>query len=349
MEHRSALGDESLERLLDAAPDPVLVVDAAGVVRFASGPATFLLGHATEELLERPLDRFVPGWRQARRTAGTEDWGAVALHRDGRSVPVELSLVPVGRDAAEELTGVFLRDISDRLHLESENERLREELIANISHELQTPLTSIIGYAELLRDLGDDELGPQARRLVEIVHRNAHRELRLVEDLLAVSFQGDHLGRMASDAVDLVAVASRIVAERQPFADGAGLALTAEATGPAYVRGDQHHHGRLVEHLVVNACKFSPPGAAVRVQVATDDSSVTLAVVDTGIGVSEAEAARLFERLYRAPGAIDRQVEGAGLGLAIAKAITEAHAGTIDLDSTIGVGTTVTVRLPRVR
>jgi two-component system, OmpR family, phosphate regulon sensor histidine kinase PhoR len=338
-----ALDDTGLGRLLDAAPDPVLVVDAVGVVRFASGPVTTMLGHPRTDLVGRPLETVLPGWQRARRTAVAPEWRATAQHRDGRGVPVELSLV--GMD--HELTGVFLRDISARLQLEAEADRLRDQLIANISHELQTPLTSIIGYAELLRELDDDQLGPQARRLVDIVHRNALRELRLVEDLLAVSFPGDDLGRMSTEPVDLFAVVVRVVAERQPFAEGAGLALWAESDGPAYVRGDEHHLARLVEHLVVNACKFSPPGAEVRVRVSYDGAQVGLEVHDTGIGVSEDEAARLFEKLYRAPGAIDRHIEGAGLGLAIAKTITEAHGGAISLDSTVGVGTTVTVRFPQ--
>jgi two-component system, OmpR family, phosphate regulon sensor histidine kinase PhoR len=345
MNGQSALGDTGLERLLDAAPDPVLVVSADGVVRYASEAATFLLGHPRQDLVGRPLERLVPGWERARRTAGTEDWGSTARHRDGRAVPVELSLVPMERD----LTGVFLRDISSRLQLEAENDRLRDELIANISHELQTPLTSIIGYAELLRELGEDQLGPDARRLVEVVHRNAQRELRLVEDLLAVSFQGEHLSRMASEPLDLVAVTQRIASERQPFAEGAGLTLRVSAPEPAYVRGDRHHLGRMVEHLLVNACKFTAPGGSVDLTVEVQETVVVVGVADTGIGVSEQEAARLFERLYRAPGAIARNVEGAGLGLAIAKAVAEAHRGSIRLDSTIGQGTTVRVTLPRAR
>jgi two-component system, OmpR family, phosphate regulon sensor histidine kinase PhoR len=309
-----------LRRLLDAAPDPVLVVDADDVVQDASRQVRGLLGRPAAELVGRRLADVV------------------------RDRPLALSRVQVEPG----LTGVYLRDISSRLQLEAENDRLRDELIANISHELQTPLTSIIGYAELLGELDDDELGPQARRLVDVIRRNAQRELRLVDDLLAVSFHDQSLARMASEPLDLHALAAQVVEERQPFADGAGLALRL-APGPAsYVRGDGHHLGRLVEHLVVNACKFSPPGARVDLRVATEETAVVLTVADTGIGVSDEEAARLFERLYRAPGAIDRHVEGAGLGLAIAKAVTEAHGGSIRLDSTLGAGTTVTVRLPAV-
>lgn len=348
VEWLATLGSDGVARLLDAAPDPTLVVDTEGRIQVVSEQVTFVLGRSRRDLVGRDIRDLVPEWD----VTGTGDLTArplrsvgVARHRDGRSVPVEITVTSID---ATGLVGVFLRDISARLLLEQETDRMRDELIANISHELQTPLTSINGYLELLSELGDDELGPEARRLVEIVQRNAKRELRLVDDLLTVTFIDENLARMAAEPVDLTRTARAVVEERQPFAHGAGLSLTLEADGPATVRGDAQHLARLVRNLVTNSCKFSPPGGEVRVVVSSDEPSVRLTVADTGIGVSEAESERIFERMYRAPGAIDRQVEGAGLGLPIVKAIVEAHSGSITLDSTPGVGTTVRVTLPRV-
>jgi two-component system phosphate regulon sensor histidine kinase PhoR len=353
VEWLATLGSDGVARLLDAAPDPTLVIDAAGRVQVVSEQVTFVLGHSRHELEGCNIRDLVPEWDvteagdlSARRLSSV----GVARHRDGRAVPVEISVTSIDADATGGgLVGVFLRDISLRLQIEHEADRMRDELITNITHELQTPLTSINGYLELLSELGDDELGPQARRLVEIVHRNAKRELRLVDDLLTVTFIEENLARMASELVDLTVVAHEVAEEQRLFTDGAGLTLTLEAEAGATVRGDAHHLSRLVRNLVTNSCKFSPPGGEIQIRVSTDEASVTITVADTGIGVSEAESGRIFERMYRAPGAIDRQVEGAGLGLPIVKAIAEAHSGTITLDSTLGVGTTVRVTLPRLR
>lgn len=335
----------SVVQLLEHAPDPVLVVDGADRVRFAGGPVAALLGRRREELVGRPLTQLLRGWS---RTAAPGHWSArgEAVHADGRSVPVECSTVPIATDG-EALTGIFLRDISQRLALEAENDRVRDDLASNISHELKTPLTSVLGYTELLRELPEEELGPMARRLVEIVHRNAQRELLLVEDLLAVTFTDEQLARMASEPVDLVAVTRAVLAERAPYAEAAGVRLVLEGDDAATVRGDAHHLGRVLDHLVANGCKFSPPGSEVRVAVELLDTRVRVTVADTGIGISEQEAGRVFDRLYRAPGAMARLSEGAGLGLAVARSVVEVHRGTIDLQSRVGVGTTVRVVLPR--
>jgi len=343
----TTLGSDRVGRLLEAVPDPTLVADAAGRIQFANAQASMLLGRPREELLRRTVHELLPEWDGRLTEAATgRPVAADAWHRNGASVPVELTVVPL--DETSDSVAVFMRDVRARLILEQETDRMRDELIANVSHELRTPLTSIVGYLELLSELGEDELGPQARRLVEILARNALRELRLVNDLLAVSFVDDYLARTSLEPVELEVLAGQVVEEQQLFAHGAGLTLTLEVEEPVVVRGNADRLVRLLENLVVNSCKFSPPGGQIRVGVATDGPDAVLTVTDTGIGVSEAERERIFERMYRAPGAIDRHVEGAGLGLSIAKAIVDAHSGTITIDSTPGEGTVVRVALPRV-
>jgi two-component system, OmpR family, phosphate regulon sensor histidine kinase PhoR len=335
-------------RLLEHAPDPVLVVDGSDTVRHVGGPVGALFGAGREALVGRPLRELLPGWhRPSVELAAHWSTRVEARRVDGAVVPVECSLVPVPT-GTEQLTGVFVRDISARVALENENDRIRDDLAANVSHELKTPLTSVVGYAELLRELPDEELGPVARRLVDIVHRNARRELLLVEDLLAVTFTEEHLARLTHDRVDLLGVVAAVVEEREPYAHAAGVRLVLEAGGPVVVQGDAHHLGRVVDHLVVNGYKFSPPGSEVTITVAADASSACVTVADTGIGISAAQVDKVFERLYRAPGAIARLSAGAGLGLAVARTVVEAHRGTISLESAEGVGTTVRVVLPRV-
>jgi PAS domain S-box-containing protein len=344
----TTLDSERVGRLLDAAPDPTVVVDGSGALRFANERVAEVFGHRREELVGQHVHTLVPDWNLADLRRGTAQQlvpTTVARHRNGHTLPVEVTVVPL--DGMDGQVTVFLRDISARLRLEQEADRMRDELIANISHELRTPLTSIVGYLELLHELDESELGPQARRLLDVVARNAHRELRLVNDLLAVSFVDEDRARMQFEPVDLGVLAAQVVEDHQVFARGAGLQVTHEAQESVVVRGDADRLTRLLENLVVNSCKFSPPGGVVRVVVGADRSDALLTVVDTGIGVTEAERARIFDRMYRAPGAIVRQVDGAGLGLSIAKGIVDAHSGTIAVESAPGQGTTVRVTLPR--
>jgi two-component system phosphate regulon sensor histidine kinase PhoR len=343
----TSLISERVDHLLDAAPDPTMVVDGTGTLRFVNERVLAVFGHTRDDLLGHHVRDLIPGWDLAELSSlsanGLTPRG-VATHHNGHAVPIEVSVATLAGGEGHVI--VFLRDISARIRLEEEADRMRDELIANISHELRTPLTSIVGYLELLEDLGDDQLGPQARALLAIVARNANRELRLVNDLLAVSFVDEDMARMRFERVDLGVIAGQVVEERQLFAHGAGLEVTLQAEAGVTVLGDADRLVRLVENLVINSCKFSPPGGQVRVVVATQGPIAVLTVVDTGIGVSKAEQARLFDRMYRAPGAIDRHVEGAGLGLSIAKSIVEAHSGTINVESALGKGTTVRVALP---
>ena len=347
MDWLTTLDSDRVGQLLDAAPDPTVVLDPEGTMLFLNQRVAEVFGYPRDELVGNHIRVLVPDWDLAEvRAVSARQLTpiGVALHRNGHTVPIELTVAALGGPGGQ--VTVFLRDISARIRLEQEADRMRDELIANISHELRTPLTSILGYLELLGELGEDELGPEARQLVEVVRRNAGRELRLVNDLLAVSFVDEYLARHTLELIDLAAVAAQVVEEHQPFAGGAGLELSLQAAGAVAVRGDADRLVRVVENLVVNACKFSPPGGEIRVAVAAEGGDAVLTVTDTGIGISEAELTRLFERMYRAPGAIDRHVEGAGLGLSIAKAIVEAHSGTITVDSTPGTGTVVRVAVP---
>jgi two-component system phosphate regulon sensor histidine kinase PhoR len=349
MDWLTTLGRDRVGQLLDAAPDPTVVLDPGGTLLFLNQRVAEVFGYPRDELAGQHIRVLVPDWDLAELRAATAHQltpTGFARHRSGHTVPVELSVAAL--DEPEGQLTVFLHDLSARIRLEREADRMRDELIANISHELRTPLTSILGYLELLSELGEDELGPEARRLVDVVRRNAGRELRLVNDLLAVSFVDEYLARNTLELIDLTALAAQVVEEHQPFSRGADLELSFEAEDAVMVRGDGDRLVRVLENLLVNACKFSPPGGQVRVAVTAERAEAVLTVADTGIGVSEAERARLFERMYRAPGAIDRHVEGAGLGLAIAKAIVDAHSGTITIDSAPGAGTVVRVAMPLV-
>jgi signal transduction histidine kinase len=224
-----------------------------------------------------------------------------------------------------------------------ELDTLKDEFVSNVSHELRTPLTSISGYVELMLE---DEQDEERRSYLGIVDRNAERLLALVSDLLfSARLQGGRLELERTD-VDLHQLVVQAVESARPRADTAGVTLTATVATVPLVSGETVRLAQLVDNLVSNAIKFTPPGGRVAVSLSSAEGLVRFEVSDTGIGISEQERERLFERFFRSQNALERQIQGTGLGLYISKAIVEAHGGRIGVDSQVGDGTTFVVELP---
>jgi signal transduction histidine kinase len=225
-----------------------------------------------------------------------------------------------------------------------EADRLKDEFVALISHDLRTPLTSIIGYLELTLD--DTNVTDEQRTYLNIVERNAERLLHLVNDLLFVArLEAGELD-LHPDELDLVSIVRQSVAEAEPRAAAKGIDLSCDAEGPVPVRVDKGRMFQLLDNLVSNAIKFTPEGGDVRVSVGPANGVARLEVVDTGIGIPPDEQHHLFQRFFRTSTADDQQIPGTGLGLYIARAIVEAHGGSISVRSELGEGTSFEVELP---
>jgi signal transduction histidine kinase len=219
---------------------------------------------------------------------------------------------------------------------------MKDEFVALISHDLRTPLTSIMGYIELTLD---EQLEPGTRAYLEVVSRSSQRLLRLVDDLLFVArLQSGRLD-LAPTRLDLTEIAQQAAQEARARADAKDLHLVVSTNGSVAVDVDRGRIFQLLDNLVSNAIKFTPDGGTVEIRVAGGDRAV-LEVCDTGMGFTETEAARVFERFYRTERAVERQVPGTGLGLFIAYAITEAHGGTISAHPRAGGGAVFRVELP---
>lgn len=215
-----------------------------------------------------------------------------------------------------------------------ELDRLKDALLANVSHDLRTPLTAILGYGELLRRRGG--LSDDQAHGVDVIERNARRLLRLVNDLLLLA--QTHAGALTieREPVDLSQLAADAAELLQPLADHAGIDLALVAPGGPVIDGDPLRLGQLLENLIANAIKFSPAGSTVTVSVHGRPGSATLEVHDTGPGMPEGQAERLFDAFARGG---PSQAPGAGLGLTIVKAIADAHDATIDIRTRPGRGT----------
>ncbi len=228
---------------------------------------------------------------------------------------------------------------------EREVERLKDEFLASVSHELRTPLTSIVGYAEALIAGDFGELGVEQSEFVSVIERNAHRLTRLVDDLLLTARIESHTLELNYSDVDLAALVADCAQEVAPYAESRGVRLVLD-TEPLTLRADTLRLTQLLNNLVSNGVKFTPDGGTVTVRTSSENGAGILEVEDTGMGIPADEQDKLFERFFRSSVAHRRSIEGTGLGLVIAKAITERHGGRIEFESQVGEGTTFRVELP---
>jgi signal transduction histidine kinase len=234
-----------------------------------------------------------------------------------------------------------LREVTADRHLE----RLRDAFVAAVSHELRTPLTSISGFVEMLED-EEHELGAEARSYLDVIRRGTTRLQRIVEDLLLVAqIEADRL-ELRTGRADLAQIATAAVEAARPAAEEKEVALELQTNGALPFDADASRLGQVLDNLVSNAIKFTPSGGSVVVSTRNSDGWACVEVADTGIGVPQDEVGQLFSRFYRASSATRRAIPGTGLGLVIARAIVEAHGGSIELESREGEGTRVTVSLP---
>lgn len=226
-------------------------------------------------------------------------------------------------------------------------DRMKAEFVSTISHELRTPLTSMSGYLELLADGSAGELNADQLHLVAVARRNCDRLHHLAEDLLLLSrgeFRGPEQARVPVSVAHLIAEAGEAV---MPLLRDKALTWSVSIVGePGVVDADPDSLGRALLNLIGNAVKFTPHGGSVTVASWCEDDSVVLAVSDTGIGISEEDQARVFDRFYRTDDARREAIQGSGLGLAIVNAIVEEHGGTVGVRSVKGEGSSFEIWLP---
>jgi signal transduction histidine kinase len=236
----------------------------------------------------------------------------------------------------------------DKINAElRELDRLKTEFVASVSHELRTPLTSIRGYAEMLLDVAPEGTANQESSMLQVIDRNARRLLSLVEDLLLL-FQIDSATLTHQrETIDLAELVDGAAVVLRPAAAEAGVDVVTDTAAGLPVEGDRSQLERVLLNLLSNAVKFSHRGDAVTVGGRVVADEVVVTVRDTGIGVSAEELPKLFTRFFRSANDEAHSIPGTGLGLAVGREIVENHGGEVTMDSVLGEGSTVTVRLPR--
>ena len=226
---------------------------------------------------------------------------------------------------------------------------MRQDFVANASHELKTPLASIKAYNETLLDwaIHDDTVN---RRFLERIDEQVERLHQLILDLLSLARIESGQEPFEHSPLSLAGVVESCVEAHRGRAEANGLSLDFDAGGlgeDAQVLADEEAIRQIVDNLVDNAIKYTPPGRAVAVMCWGDHDELCIEVADTGIGIPRDDLPRIFERFYRVDKARSRELGGTGLGLSIVKHLVVTLGGQIDVTSRLGSGTRFQVRLPR--
>ena len=265
--------------------------------------------------------------------------GQATLVRGARTYQVLASQVTDSHKQAG--TVILILDISDRVAAE----QMRREFSANVSHELKTPLTSILGYAEIMRDgVAKPE---DTKRFAGKIHAEAAQLMSLIEDIIRLSQLDEKTSLPEMTTVNLKDICEDICQRLQPQAEKAGVSLNVNCAN-ASVRGIPKILEEIVLNLVDNAIKYNTSNGSVGVSLKQNGTHVDLTVSDTGIGISEEHVSRVFERFYRVDRSRNKQISGTGLGLSIVKHSAETLGATVQLQSKLGIGTTVTISFPAI-
>ncbi|PKI90010.1 two-component sensor histidine kinase [Actinomycetales bacterium SN12] len=320
--------------VLASMDDAACVLDASGLVIATSNAATRFSIREGAVLENGELRRLVRSVRDSGADA-TETMrltGGAAL--DPRLVSARASSV------GPQLTLLIIRDVTERERLD----QMRTDFVSNTSHELKTPVASVSLLAEAIESAADDP--EQVRIFAARISAEAARLGQLTGRILSLSRlqAAESLSQVEPVAIDEVVAAS--IEAHSVQADSAGVELSRGGERGVWVRGDAQVLIEAVGNLIANAIVYSPRGSRVGVGVKVDGDVVEIAVTDQGIGISDADLERIFERFYRADEARSRRTGGTGLGLSIVKHATQRHGGEVRVWSRPGRGSTFTMRLP---
>lgn len=237
---------------------------------------------------------------------------------------------------------ILIYDVTEKMTAE----KLRREFSANVSHELKTPLQSILGYAEIMKNgLVKDE---DKQRFLERIHAEAGNMIELIQNIMELSRLDENKTLDEFEDVDLLKLAQSVTLRLKHKAQTKGVTLNVSGSS-ACVCGVQSILSEVLYNLVDNSIKYNKDNGKIDVKVQDASEEVTVSVSDTGIGIGAADRERVFERFYRADKSHSKEIGGTGLGLSIVKHGVLFHKGRVELESEPGVGTTITFVLPKKR
>ena len=335
--HRARRQQEQFRLITENMSEGLLVVDSQTNLLSCNSAALRLLG--AEKQPENPSVlalNHAEAFRTVIRDALAGRHGEGRLEVGGRSL--QLLANPAGQEGEAAGAVILVMDTTER----EQREALRREFSANVSHELKTPLTSISGFAELMKS------GVVAQKDVmdfsQSIYDEAQRLIHMVEDIIRLSELDETELHRETGPIDLYDFCRREVERMRPEADRRGVTLSLQGEA-ATVQGNAQILGELVYNLLDNAIKYNKPQGSVTVTV-TPGKRVRLRVEDTGIGIPKESQSRVFERFYRVDKSHSDDASGTGLGLSIVKHAAQFHRARVELQSTEGKGTAITVTFP---
>ncbi len=345
---------EKSKAILRSVGEAIVTFDLERRIQYVNDAFTALTGYTAEEALGQRANSVMGGGmsEQAQQSlrlalAKGEVWQGEVTHRrkDGRTYDAALAIAPM-RDAEGNLVGYVSshRDISRLKDLD----RARSRFIANVSHQLRTPVTTIHLYTHLLQKGRQPE---KTGYYLQMVEEETARLIHLIQDILEMAALDSGQAVTAWEPVSLSTVIGNAVTRYQSRAEASGLTLVAKPLPPdlPVAKGDQARLTQALEEIVENAIIFTPAGGRVTMEVETAEDEgrlwVTIAVRDTGPGISPEEQEQVFDRFFRGSLAEPGHVPGTGLGLSIVQEIMRANGGRVTVESEVGGGSTFTLWL----
>jgi PAS domain S-box-containing protein len=347
--------EEMFRLAVEACPSGMVMTDRSGAIVMLNTAIERLFGYSRDELIGQSIEILVPRGLRAEHerrraefalhpeTQRTGDGHDLFGRRKNRTeFPVEVGLTPVNsRDGVLVLSVVT--DISERQRIQ----HLKDEFVSTVSHELRTPLTSISGSLGLLLGNAAGKLPDNMLRLLTIAHKNSHRLVKLVNDILDMEKLESGQVVFVIKRVDVRPLVEQAIEASRSHAESLGVTLRIDpASTPGEVRADPDRLVQVVTNLLSNAIKYSPLGAEVAVSITAAGKIVRIAVRDHGAGIPADFRARVYEKFAQADATDTRPKGGTGLGLSIVKGIVTRLNGSTGFSDAPGGGTTFHVELP---
>ena len=370
------------ETLLETAPDAIVEVDSNGKLVMLNAAVDRLFGYKREELIGFPVEILIPEAMRHSHVKhrgdymdhpGTRPMGIgmelLARRKDGSEFPVEVSLSPVPSSHGHHVTAI-VRDVTERKRasehllalgaeftreLEEKNRqleqrnseveranRLKSEFLASMSHELRSPLHTIIGFADLLREELDGPLNTKQKRFVQNIHRDSQHLLEIINDLLDISKIEAGRLELRLEHFDADHIAEEVLSSIRTQARAKSIRLETHFAPDSPVESDKLRFKQILYNLLSNAVKFTPEQGIITVATERIDSRLQISVADTGIGIVSADHDAIFDKFYQVGSTTKGVREGTGLGLAITKTLVEKMGGKIWVASVPGQGSTFT-------
>ena len=337
------------QAVLSSMIEGVIAVSVTGRVMSLNHAAAGMIQEAVESAEGRTVEEVIRNTelQQFVRCALDSEQpveGRIVLHENSRSEQhLQVHGTILSDDQGEKIGALIV--MNDMTHIRR-LEQVRSDFVANVSHELKTPVTSIKGFIETLLD-GAMEKPEDRQRFLEIIARQTDRLNSIIDDLLMLSrVEQQNEEKLDLEPVRLHDVLSAAVGLCELKAGQKEMAIAVECDETLTVRANASLLEQAIVNLVDNAIKYSDAGGDVRIDVVQKDDEVLISVHDHGCGIAKEHLPRLFERFYRVDKARSRTLGGTGLGLAIVKHIAQSHKGRVTVDSTVRKGSTFTLHLP---